>query len=62
MLMAVRMANRAEVEGNSVERVQQYLNVEHEPKPSKAGEPPAYWPSSGALRVEKLSAKYSVVR
>ena len=26
------------------------------------GVPPAYWPASGTLRVEKLSARYSEVR
>lgn len=25
----------------------------------EAGKPPAYWPSSGSLRVEALAAKYS---
>ena len=43
----------------SLERVEKYINIEQEPKPTKDGIPPAYWPSSGALRVEGLSAKYS---
>ncbi|THH30400.1 hypothetical protein EUX98_g3808 [Antrodiella citrinella] len=60
ILWVVRLFNRAEVEGNSMERVQQYLNIEKEPKATKAGEPPAYWPASGDLRVEGLSARYSV--
>ena len=34
--------------------------IEHEPEPTKEGEPPAYWPASGALCVECLSARYSV--
>ncbi|TCD68253.1 hypothetical protein EIP91_011219 [Steccherinum ochraceum] len=51
--------NRIEVQGNSLERVQQYLEIEHEPKPSSDGVPPAYWPSSGKLSVEGLSARYS---
>ncbi|THH29810.1 hypothetical protein EUX98_g4362 [Antrodiella citrinella] len=59
ILMAVRLFNRAEVEGNSMERVQQYLNIEKEPKATKAGVPPAFWPASGDLRVEGLSARYS---
>lgn len=33
--------------------------IEQEPRPTKEGVPPAYWPSSGNLRVEKLSARYS---
>ena len=38
-----------------------YINAEQEPKPIKQGIPPAYWPASGDLRVEKLSARYSLV-
>lgn len=43
----------------SLERVLSYINIEHEPKPTEGGAPPAYWPASGDLRVEKLSARYS---
>jgi hypothetical protein len=39
-----------------------YINAEQEPKPTQQGIPPAYWPASGDLRVEKLSARYSLVR
>ena len=46
----------------SLERVKQYLEIEHEPKPTPQGVPPAYWPASGDLKVEKLSARYSPVR
>ena len=42
-----------------MERIQQYILVEHEPESTPAGIPPAYWPASGGLRVEKLSARYS---
>jgi ABC-type bacteriocin/lantibiotic exporter with double-glycine peptidase domain len=42
-----------------VERIQQYLEIEHEEPASEDGVPPAYWPSSGELRVENLSARYS---
>ncbi|KAG5644692.1 hypothetical protein DXG03_007915 [Asterophora parasitica] len=45
--------------GNSLERILQYLVIEQEPKSSAKGKPPAHWPSSGALRVENLSASYS---
>jgi ABC-type multidrug transport system fused ATPase/permease subunit len=44
---------------NSLERVRDYLLVEHEPDPTKEGVPPAYWPASGTLIVENLSARYS---
>ncbi|KAH7101269.1 ATP-binding cassette transporter [Auriculariales sp. MPI-PUGE-AT-0066] len=55
----ILILNVYEVEGNSLERLQQYITIEQEPKPTEQGKPPAYWPSSGDLRVEHLSAKYS---
>ncbi|KAJ3557433.1 hypothetical protein NM688_g1472 [Phlebia brevispora] len=58
MMIWVRIINDIEVHANSLERIQQYLVIEHEPKPTADGVPPAYWPSSGDLRVEKLSARY----
>jgi len=45
--------------GNSLERIKGYVEIEQEPKPTEAGKPPAYWPSSGNLLVEGLSARYS---
>jgi hypothetical protein len=36
--------------------------IEQEPKPTESGKPPAYWPASGDLRIEQLSARYSKVR
>ncbi|KLO18945.1 P-loop containing nucleoside triphosphate hydrolase protein [Schizopora paradoxa] len=55
----VRVYNEFELQSNSVERIQGYLDVEHEVPPTKEGIPPAYWPSSGKLRVEDLCARYS---
>ncbi|KAI1792393.1 P-loop containing nucleoside triphosphate hydrolase protein [Ganoderma leucocontextum] len=55
----MRTFNDFQVMANSLERIQQYMIVEQEPKPTKDGVPPAYWPASGDLRVEKLSARYS---
>ncbi|KAK0496137.1 P-loop containing nucleoside triphosphate hydrolase protein [Armillaria luteobubalina] len=55
ILLWVRIFNRFEIE----ERIQSYLNVDREEKPSKVREPPASWPTSGGLRVENLSARYS---
>jgi ABC-type multidrug transport system fused ATPase/permease subunit len=46
----------------SLERIHAYINIEQEPKPTEEGIPPAYWPASGELRVEKLSSRYSLVR
>ncbi|KAF7315751.1 ATP-binding cassette transporter [Mycena indigotica] len=59
ILYLVRLLNMFEVQGNSVERIQQYLNIEQEPRPTASGVPPAYWPASGNLTVENLKAKYS---
>ncbi|KAM5536848.1 hypothetical protein V8D89_009566 [Ganoderma adspersum] len=58
----MRMFNDFQVMANSLERIQQYMVIEQEVKPTKTGIPPAYWPASGDLRVEKLSARYSAAR
>lgn len=50
------------VSGNSLERINQYIGIEQEPEPKDAGTPPASWPTSGDLRVENLTARYSPVR
>lgn len=54
--------NGANSASRSLERIQQYLRIEHEPKNTPEGVPPAYWPASGNLSVEKLSARYSEVQ
>jgi len=59
ILWWVRVLNDFEIQGNSLERIRGYISIEQEPKPTVAGIPPAYWPASGKLSVEKLSAKYS---
>jgi ABC-type bacteriocin/lantibiotic exporter with double-glycine peptidase domain len=43
-----------------MERIRDYLEIEHEPEASKDKELPASWPTSGAIQVEKLTASYSV--
>ncbi|KAL7284522.1 hypothetical protein ACG7TL_001813 [Trametes sanguinea] len=55
----IRFFNQFEISANSLERIQQYLLIEQEPKPTPEGVPPAYWPASGRLEVENLSARYS---
>ncbi|KAF8310652.1 P-loop containing nucleoside triphosphate hydrolase protein, partial [Clavulina sp. PMI_390] len=60
VLFWIRELNNVEVEGISLERIQQYVDIEQEQLPSAAGVPPASWPTSGALSVEKLSARYSL--
>ncbi|KAK7041947.1 hypothetical protein VNI00_008929 [Paramarasmius palmivorus] len=58
VLMAVQCVNTIEIQSNSLERIKQYFGIEQEPKPTKEGEPPAYWPANGTLKVEHLSARY----
>ncbi|KAJ6479415.1 hypothetical protein C8R47DRAFT_1322641 [Mycena vitilis] len=59
LLWVVRRTNEFEVQGNSLERIQGYIDIDHEKPATEAGNPPAYWPASGDLRVEGLSARYS---
>ncbi|KAJ7367247.1 P-loop containing nucleoside triphosphate hydrolase protein [Mycena albidolilacea] len=44
---------------NDLERIQGYISIDHEKPATEAGKPPAYWPASGDLQVEGLSARYS---
>ncbi|GJE85927.1 multidrug resistance-associated ABC transporter [Phanerochaete sordida] len=60
ILWWVRTLNEFEVSGNSLERIQQYMVIEQEPKATPEGVPPAYWPTTGELVVNNLAAKYSV--
>ncbi|VDC02108.1 unnamed protein product [Peniophora sp. CBMAI 1063] len=59
ILYCVQFYNDFEVQGNSLERIQAYLEIEQEPKPVASKAPPASWPTSGSLRVEDLSARYA---
>ncbi|KAF7348320.1 Multidrug resistance-associated ABC transporter protein [Mycena sanguinolenta] len=59
LLWVVRSTNNFEVQGNSLERIQGYINIEHEKPATETGKAPAYWPASGDLLVEGLSARYS---
>ncbi|KAI8972403.1 P-loop containing nucleoside triphosphate hydrolase protein [Trametes punicea] len=59
MNFLIRTFTDFEICANSLERIQQYLIIEQEPRPTPEGIPPAYWPASGQLEVENLSARYS---
>ncbi|KAJ6512183.1 multidrug resistance-associated ABC transporter [Mycena vitilis] len=59
ILIWVRTTNSLELNANNLERIAEYIDIEQEPKPTEAGAPPAYWPASGELRADHLSAKYS---
>ncbi|KAF9257856.1 P-loop containing nucleoside triphosphate hydrolase protein [Marasmius fiardii PR-910] len=56
---SLNMAGGSKWKYQPIERIDAYLNIEREPGSSSTGEPPAYWPASGDLRVENLSARYS---
>ncbi|KAF8157940.1 multidrug resistance-associated ABC transporter [Crassisporium funariophilum] len=59
ILWGVRFFNELEVQANSLERIQEYIDIDHEPPSTESGKPPAAWPTSGDLSVERLSARYS---
>ncbi|KDR82057.1 hypothetical protein GALMADRAFT_240518 [Galerina marginata CBS 339.88] len=59
VLAFVQILNQFEVSGNSLERLQEYMVIEQEPKSHDGGVPPAYWPSTGTLRIQNLTARYS---
>lgn len=44
---------------NSLERIQAYLDIEHEEPSSPDRKPPAAWPTTGDLVVNNLSARYT---
>ncbi|KAL7284518.1 hypothetical protein ACG7TL_001809 [Trametes sanguinea] len=51
----IRFFNEFEISANRSDLILD----EQEPKPTPEGVPPAYWPASGRLEVENLSARYS---
>ncbi|KAF5330041.1 hypothetical protein D9611_010477 [Ephemerocybe angulata] len=59
ILWLVRVFNMFQVEANSIERIAAYTEIEQEPKPTERGKPPAAWPTSGELRAEHLTSRYS---
>ncbi|KAG9126177.1 hypothetical protein FRC07_004584 [Ceratobasidium sp. 392] len=59
ILWWVRILNEFEVQGNSLERIQDYVTIEQEPEAVPEKVPPAYWPASGNISVENLVARYS---
>ncbi|TFK73581.1 hypothetical protein BDN72DRAFT_834451 [Pluteus cervinus] len=59
ILTGVRVLNNFELSANSLERILQFLRIEQEPGYSRNDLPPAYWPTSGQIRVEGLTARHS---
>ncbi|KAI5958337.1 YBT1 [Candida theae] len=59
-LWVVRLYANVEMNMNSVERLQEYLEVEQEPAYEiKETEPPASWPDKGQISVKDVSLRYS---
>ncbi|KAJ7125203.1 P-loop containing nucleoside triphosphate hydrolase protein [Mycena epipterygia] len=60
VLLWVKYFNTVELNGNSLERILEYINVEQQQSLSKIfTAPPAFWPASGHIVVDNLTAKYS---
>ncbi len=58
LLYFVRVINDVEVQGNSIERIADYLAIDQEPAATEKGKPPASWPTSGDITVSNLTARY----
>jgi ABC-type multidrug transport system fused ATPase/permease subunit len=59
ILWWVRLVNEMEVQGNSVERVEDYFVIDQEPASDDSKKPPAAWPTSGEVVLDGLCAKYA---
>ncbi|RDW35808.1 P-loop containing nucleoside triphosphate hydrolase protein [Yarrowia lipolytica] len=60
VLWAVRLYAVNEMNMNSVERIQEYLDLDQEPPAViEDSRPPANWPSKGEIEVNNLSLKYA---
>ncbi|KAJ8483178.1 hypothetical protein ONZ45_g14692 [Pleurotus djamor] len=55
-----RSFNDFEVQANSLERIQSYLQIDQEQKNLHQDDPPQLWPQSGTLSVVGLSSRYSL--
>ncbi|KAI9025849.1 hypothetical protein CLU79DRAFT_789637 [Phycomyces nitens] len=56
----IRQYTQVEMELNSVERVQEYLELEQEAPPIiKGSRPPAAWPTTASVEVKDLAIKYA---
>ncbi|KAF7296042.1 Multidrug resistance-associated ABC transporter [Mycena kentingensis (nom. inval.)] len=63
VLLWVQQFNRLELDGNrraSLERILEFVNIEQQKNPDDVViAPPAYWPASGSIVAENLTAKYA---
>ncbi|KAF8182307.1 multidrug resistance-associated ABC transporter [Pholiota molesta] len=51
ILYFVRIFNDFEVQSNSLERIQSYIDIDHEPASKDSGKPPAAWPTSDGPKI-----------
>lgn len=60
ILWVVRLSSVCEMNMNSVERIQEYLDIEQEPPAViEDHRPPKDWPQNGSIEVQKLSLRYA---
>ncbi|KAI9025116.1 hypothetical protein CLU79DRAFT_98313 [Phycomyces nitens] len=56
----IRQYTQVEMDLNSVERIQEYLEIDQEPPASiKGSRPPAAWPTTASVEVKDLAIKYA---
>lgn len=58
ILYCVRMLNDFEVQANGIERINDYIMADQEPRATEKGKPPAAWPTNGEIVLEGLTARY----
>ena len=59
VLYGVRYLNALEMELNSFERVEEWVQLPPEDTPTDNKQPPAAWPTQGDVQIRELSVKYS---
>lgn len=58
LIWTIRQANLLQLNMNSIERIEEYLDLEQEPQSTVEGTPPAAWPTDGDITVENLTVRY----
>ncbi|SCU77356.1 LAME_0A00826g1_1 [Lachancea meyersii CBS 8951] len=58
-LWLVRLYSNVEMNMNSVERLQEYMDIEQEPHYQSTHNPPPEWPNQGKIEVNDLSLRYA---
>ncbi|CCH62018.1 hypothetical protein TBLA_0G00710 [Henningerozyma blattae CBS 6284] len=58
-LWLVRFYGDTEMNMNSTERIQEYMNIDQEPYNEGTVEPPADWPENGKIEINDVSLRYA---